>query len=78
MAAGADDVLEAAEVCADLDTALAGCRMVFGCTARRRSVAFFDQGFCRISASGSCKDATRRSASDCASRSVTRFNRRNS
>ncbi len=39
MAAGADDVLEAAEVCADLDTALAGCRMVFGCTARRRSVA---------------------------------------
>jgi tRNA (cytidine32/uridine32-2'-O)-methyltransferase len=39
MAAGADDVLEAAHVCASLDEALADCRAVFGCTARRRSVA---------------------------------------
>jgi tRNA (cytidine32/uridine32-2'-O)-methyltransferase len=39
MAAGADDVLEAARVCATLDEALAECRAVYGCTARRRSVA---------------------------------------
>lgn len=39
MAAGAVDVLEGAQVCADLDAALAGCRVVLGCTARRRSVA---------------------------------------
>jgi tRNA (cytidine32/uridine32-2'-O)-methyltransferase len=39
MAAGADDVLEAARVCVDLDEALADCRTVLGCTARRRGVA---------------------------------------
>ena len=39
MAAGADDVLESALVCASLDEALADCLAVFGCTARRRSVA---------------------------------------
>jgi tRNA (cytidine32/uridine32-2'-O)-methyltransferase len=39
MAAGADDVLDAAEVHPDLESALADCRVVLGCTARRRSVA---------------------------------------
>lgn len=39
MAAGADDVLEGARVCADIDEALADCQLVLGCTARRRSVA---------------------------------------
>lgn len=39
MAAGADDVLDAARICADLDEALADCALVYGCTARRRSVA---------------------------------------
>lgn len=39
MAAGADDVLEAAQVCADLDEALVDCRTVLGCTARKRGVA---------------------------------------
>ena len=39
MAAGADDVLDAAQVCADLDEALADCRVALGCTARRRTVA---------------------------------------
>ena len=39
LAAGADDVLEQALVCPDLDTALADCGLVLGCTARRRSVA---------------------------------------
>jgi tRNA (cytidine32/uridine32-2'-O)-methyltransferase len=39
MAAGADDVLDSALVCDDLDTALAGCRFVLGCSARRRHVA---------------------------------------
>ena len=39
MAAGADDVLDAAQVCADLDEALADCRTVLGCTARKRGVA---------------------------------------
>jgi tRNA (cytidine32/uridine32-2'-O)-methyltransferase len=39
MAAGATDLLDQAQVCPDLDTALAGCRVVLGCTARRRSVA---------------------------------------
>ena len=38
MAAGADDVLEQALVCDDLDSALAGCRFVLGCSARRRHV----------------------------------------
>lgn len=38
LAAGADDVLEHAEVHADLASALAGCRLVFGTSARRRSV----------------------------------------
>ena len=39
LAAGADDVLEQATVCADLDAALADCGLVLGCTARRRTVA---------------------------------------
>lgn len=38
-AAGAGDILEAARVHVRLESALAGCRTVFGCTARRRSVA---------------------------------------
>jgi tRNA (cytidine32/uridine32-2'-O)-methyltransferase len=37
-ASGADDVLEAAVVCADLPQALAGCRLVAGTSARRRTV----------------------------------------
>jgi tRNA (cytidine32/uridine32-2'-O)-methyltransferase len=39
MAAGADDVLEQARVCPDIDSALADCGLVLGCTARRRTVA---------------------------------------
>ena len=39
LAAGADDVLDHAVVCADLDAALADCRIVLGCTARSRRVA---------------------------------------
>ena len=39
MAAGADDVLDGATVCADLDEALADCRLVMGCTARSRRVS---------------------------------------
>lgn len=38
MAAGADDVLENARVFASLQDAVADCRWVMGCTARRRSV----------------------------------------
>lgn len=38
LAAGADDVLEAARVCATLDEALGDCRLVLATTARRRSV----------------------------------------
>ena len=37
-ASGADDVLAVAEVHADLDAALAGCALVFGATARGRSI----------------------------------------
>lgn len=39
MSAGAEDLLDAAEVRRDLETAIADCGLVFGCTARRRSVA---------------------------------------
>jgi tRNA (cytidine32/uridine32-2'-O)-methyltransferase len=39
LAAGADDVLAAAEFHDDLASALAGCRRVLGCTARSRRVA---------------------------------------
>jgi len=39
LAAGADDVLDAARVVDTLDEALAGCRLVLGCTARSRGVA---------------------------------------
>jgi tRNA (cytidine32/uridine32-2'-O)-methyltransferase len=39
MAAGADDVLEQARVFPDVETALADCGLVLGCTARRRTVA---------------------------------------
>lgn len=39
LAAGADDVLEAAEIHADLASAVAGCRFVMGTTARKRTVA---------------------------------------
>lgn len=37
-AAGADDILDRARVHERLDSALAGCRLVLGCTARRRTV----------------------------------------
>jgi tRNA (cytidine32/uridine32-2'-O)-methyltransferase len=37
-AAGADDVLERAQVCATLDEALAGCRFVVGASARLRAL----------------------------------------
>lgn len=37
-ASGADDVLAAANVCADIDRALAGCRLVVGASARSRSI----------------------------------------
>lgn len=39
LAAGADDVLEAAPVVATLAEAVADCRMVLGCTARSRRIA---------------------------------------
>ncbi len=38
LAAGADDVLDAAAVHADLPSAIANCRLVLGATARRRGV----------------------------------------
>jgi tRNA (cytidine32/uridine32-2'-O)-methyltransferase len=38
LASGADDVLEAANVCTDLDAALADCHFALGSTARRRGV----------------------------------------
>lgn len=38
LCAGADDVLDAALVVSDLDTALAGCVRVYGCTPRPRTV----------------------------------------
>ncbi|MBW8312961.1 MAG: RNA methyltransferase [Rhizobium sp.] len=38
LAAGADDLLDAAPVLPDLDAALAGCRLVVGTSARRRTV----------------------------------------
>ncbi len=37
-ASGADDLLQRAQVCASLDEALQGCRMVVGASARMRSV----------------------------------------
>ena len=39
LAAGADDVLDAARVCATLEEAIADCHVVMGCTARSRRVA---------------------------------------
>ena len=39
LAAGADDVLDAAQVVGTLAEALADCRLVLGCTARSRGVA---------------------------------------
>lgn len=39
-ASGADDILASAGVCADLDGALAGCGLVIGTSARRRSVTW--------------------------------------
>jgi TrmH family RNA methyltransferase len=39
-ASGAQDVLDAAVVCPDLDTALADCRLVVGASARPRSIAW--------------------------------------
>lgn len=44
MAAGADDVLAAAQVHATLDDALADCRFVLGCSARRRHVQLDEYG----------------------------------
>lgn len=38
LAAGADDVLDKAELAPDLIGAIGNCRMVYGCTARRRGV----------------------------------------
>lgn len=38
LAAGADDLLVAARVVGDLDAALAGCTLAFGCTPRPRTV----------------------------------------
>jgi len=43
LAAGADDVLAAAEVHASLAEAVADCRLVLGCTARSRRVALDEQ-----------------------------------
>lgn len=40
MAAGAGDVLAGARVCATLDEALAGCTLVFGTSARRRTLGW--------------------------------------
>jgi tRNA (cytidine32/uridine32-2'-O)-methyltransferase len=39
-AAGADDVLAAARVCATLDEALADCRLVIGTSSRERAIAW--------------------------------------
>ncbi len=39
-AAGADDLLARARICASLDEALAGCRLVIGSSARARSLAW--------------------------------------
>lgn len=39
-AAGADDLLERAQVCSSLDEALAGCTLVVGSSARERSLAW--------------------------------------
>ncbi|MEO7557824.1 MAG: tRNA (cytosine(32)/uridine(32)-2'-O)-methyltransferase TrmJ [Gammaproteobacteria bacterium] len=39
-ASGADDVLGAAQVCASLDEALRGCSLVFGASARLRTIAW--------------------------------------
>lgn len=43
LAAGADDVLTAAEVHGSLAEAIADCRLVLGCTARSRRVALDEQ-----------------------------------
>lgn len=40
MAAGADDLLASARVCASLDEALVGCRLVIGSSARSRSIGW--------------------------------------
>lgn len=39
LASGADDVLAAARICADLPEALAGCVAAYGASARRRGIA---------------------------------------
>ncbi len=39
-ASGADDVLAATRVCASVDEALAGCSMVFGASARLRTISW--------------------------------------
>lgn len=44
MAAGADDVLEHARVFERLEEAIADCRLVLGCTARRRGVPLPEYG----------------------------------
>lgn len=44
MAAGADDVLENARVFERLEDAIADCRLVLGCTARRRGVPLPEYG----------------------------------
>ncbi|HVI24994.1 MAG TPA: RNA methyltransferase [Xanthomonadaceae bacterium] len=44
LAAGADDVLAAASVHADLAAAVADCHLVLGCTARSRRIALEEHG----------------------------------
>ena len=57
-ASGADDVLAAATVCADLDTALHGCILVAGASARNRSIhcpTLGPAGFARTAVGESAK-----------------------
>ncbi len=56
MAAGADDVLDQAQVFATLAEAVADCRLVLGCTARDRRVAL-EQLLPRIAAGRACAAA---------------------
>ncbi|WP_123104337.1 RNA methyltransferase [Acidithiobacillus sulfuriphilus] len=44
MASGAEDLLNRAEVCADLDGALRGCHRVYGASARNRHVSWPNLG----------------------------------
>ncbi|MHB0887510.1 RNA methyltransferase [Acidithiobacillus sp.] len=55
MASGAEDLLDRAEVCADLDAALRGCRRVYGTSARSRHVSWPNLG-ARAAATSLCTD----------------------